>query len=127
MRQLPDGAQEVARLLPLLGHDDVQDGLDLVRDLEQVEGELLDRPAARDVFERMVDGERREDHVAFLHILHRPARPGLHESLAGRGGRAQIHADVLAEPGAPAHLEDLVVVLPLDAHLLVHLPLRVLR
>ena len=77
------------------------------------------------MLEGMVDGQRREDDVALLHVLHGPAGTGLLQGLAGRGGRAQVLADVLSEPGAPAHLQDAVVVLGLDAHLLVHLPLAV--
>ena len=86
---------------------------------------LTVRPPAQ-MLEGVVDGQGREDDVALLHVLHRPAGAGLLQSLPGRGRRPQILADVLAEPGAPAHLEDAVVVLGLDAHLLVHLPLAVL-
>ncbi len=78
------------------------------------------------MFERVVDRQRREDHIALLHVLHRPARAGLLKRLPGRCRRAQVLAEVLTEPGAPTHLEDLVVVLALDSHLLVHLPLAVL-
>ena len=53
---LPDRAHDLAGLLALLGHDDVQDGLHLVGHLEEVEGELLDRAAPGQVLER--DGRR---------------------------------------------------------------------
>jgi hypothetical protein len=48
-------ADELPGLLALLCHDDVDHRLDLVPDVEEVEGELLDRAAAGQVFEGMID------------------------------------------------------------------------
>ena len=118
----PDGADHLPGLLALLGHDRVHRGLDLVRPREQVHGEFLDRPAAAEVLVGVVDGRGAEHHVAAPHELADPARRLLLQSRAGRRRLAEVLADVLAEPRAPAHLDDAVVVLRLDAHLLVQLP-----
>ncbi len=118
----PDGADHLARLLALLGHDGLHHRLDLVRTREQVHGEFLDGAAAAEVLVRVVDGRGAEHDVAAPHELADPARPLLLKLRAGRGGLAQVRADVLPEPRTPAHLQDAVVVLRLDADLLVELP-----
>ena len=123
----PDGADHLPGLLALLDHDRVHRGLDLVRPREQVHGEFLDRPAAAEVLVGVVDGRGAEHHVTSPHELTDPARRLLLQGRAGRRRLAQVLTDVLSEPRTPAHLDDAVVVLGLDAHLLVQLPQGVVR